>query len=110
MGFYLYAPLFVFAHVCVAARLVPHVCVACACVGGRNQNYEYLFELDCAASRRCACVVRVVVIRIQGIEGILKANLGQIRGFWRLLTCLVIRLVLVERGHYVHKGCELGAI
>ena len=94
----------------MSVLLVPHVCVACACVGGRNQNYEYLFELDCADSRRCACVVRVVEIRIQGIEGILKANLGQIRGFLRLLTCSVIRLVFVERGHYVHNGCELDAI
>jgi len=91
----------------MSVLLVPHLCVACACAGGRNSNYEYLFELDCAASRRCACVVRVVKIRIQEIEGMLKANLGQIRGFFRLLTCLVIRHVIAERWHYIHKGCEL---
>jgi hypothetical protein len=37
-------------------------------LGVKNQNYEYLFELDCAASRRCACVVRVVEIRIQELK------------------------------------------
>jgi|AntRauMFilla1563_2_1112583.scaffolds.fasta_scaffold77487_1 hypothetical protein len=48
--------------------LFAYVCVACACTGVGNQNYEYLFELDCAASRRCACVVRVVEIRIQELK------------------------------------------
>ena len=40
----------------------------------------------------------------------LKANLVQIQGFLRLLTCLVIRLAFVERGHYIHNECALGAI
>ena len=33
-----------------------------------NQTYEKLFELECAASRRCACAVRVVEIRIQELK------------------------------------------
>jgi len=39
-----------------------------------------------------------------------KANLIHIRGFVQLLTCLAIRLVFVERGHYIHNGCALGFI
>jgi len=33
-----------------------------------NRNYEQLSEFECAASRRCACVVRVVEVGIQELK------------------------------------------